>query len=53
MGYNREDYVRIKNEYSRKYIIARQRADERKSELYAKLPELKQIDAVLDTYADE
>ena len=47
MGYNREDYVRIKNEYSRKYIIARQRADERKSELYAKLPEVKQIDAML------
>lgn len=47
MGYNREDYVRIKNEYSRKYIIARQRADERKNELYAKLPEVKQIDAVL------
>ena len=47
MGYNREDYVRIKNEYSRKYIIARQRADERKNELYAKLPEVKQIDAML------
>ena len=47
MGYNREDYVRIKNEYSRKYIIARQRADERKNELYAKLPEVKQIDAIL------
>ena len=47
MGYNRNDYVRIKNEYSRKYVIARQRADERKGELHARLPEVKQIDAIL------
>lgn len=47
MGYNREDYVRIKNEYSQKYVIARQRADERKGELYARLPEVREIDARL------
>lgn len=47
MGYNREDYVRIKNEYSQKYVIARQRADERKVELHARLPEVRAIDATL------
>lgn len=47
MGYNREDYVRIKNEYSQKYVIARQKADERANELHFKLPEVKKIDAML------
>ncbi len=47
MGYNREDYVRIKAEYSEKYVRARERADERKFELYAKIPEVKAIDSVL------
>ncbi len=47
MGYNREDYVRIKAEYSEKYLKARNAADERRWEIYAKLPKLKPIDDVL------
>ena len=47
MAYNRADYVRIKAEYSKKYLKAREAADERKFELYAKIPEVKDIDSVL------
>ena len=47
MGYNREDYVRIKAEYSQKYAKARQAADLRCEELYYKIPEVKQIDKLL------
>ena len=47
MGYNREDYVRIKAEYTNKYLKARQQADNRRFEIYAKLPEVKAIDALL------
>lgn len=47
MGYNRQDYVRIKAEYSNKYIKARQAADTRRMELYARSPRIKDIDAVL------
>ena len=47
MAYNRADYVRIKAEYSKKYLKARDEADERKFELYAKIPEVKDIDSVL------
>ena len=47
MGYNRADYVRIKAEYSEKYLKARSLADDRKFELYGAIPEVKDIDAVL------
>lgn len=47
MGYNRQDYVRIKAEYSNKYLKARQAADERRWELYLKSPRVKEIDGVL------
>ena len=47
MGYNKEDYVRIKAEYSQKYVKARQMADERRFELYAKIPKVRQIDSIL------
>ncbi len=47
MGYNREDYVRIKAEYTNKYLKARQAADARRQEIYAKIPEAHRIDAVL------
>ena len=49
MGYNREDYVRIKAEYSQKYAKARQAADLRCEELYYKIPEVKQIDKLLSS----
>lgn len=47
MSYNKEDYVRIKAEFSTKYLAAQNRANERKLELYAKIPEVRRIDAVL------
>ena len=47
MGYNREDYVRIKAEYSTKYIKAREKADARREELYAAIPEVRDIDRML------
>lgn len=47
MGYNREDYVRIKAEYSNKYLKARQAADDRRFELYSKVPRIRDIDAIL------
>ncbi len=47
MGYNREDYVRIKAEYTNKYLKARQEADNRRIQLYAKIPEVKTIDNLL------
>ncbi len=47
MGYNREDYVRIKAEYTNKYLKARQEADARRQEIYARIPEIRQIDALL------
>lgn len=53
MGYNREDYVRIKAEYSEKYVRARQKADERRFELYDKIPRVRQIDGVLSGTGSE
>ena len=47
MGYNREDYVRIKAEYSNKYLKARAAADLRQSELHDAIPEVRSIDAIL------
>jgi len=53
MGYNREDYVRIRAEYSQKYAKARQAADLRCEELYHKIPEVKQIDKLLSGTGSE
>lgn len=47
MGYNKEDYIRIKAEYSQKYIKARELADARRFELYAKIPRVREIDSIL------
>lgn len=47
MGYNRKDYIRIKNEYTNKYLKARREADMRREDIYFKLPEVKQIDIAL------
>lgn len=47
MSYNREDYVRIKAEFSQKYLLAHNRARERQMELYEKLPEVWEIDRLL------
>lgn len=47
MGYNKEDFAKIKAEYSQKYAKARQTADERRFELYARIPEVRDVDSVL------
>ena len=47
MGYNREDFVRIKSEFSEKYLKARKDADVRRWEIYEKMPEVQLIDVEL------
>ena len=47
MAYNRDDYVRIKEEFSNKYAKAQKRAEVRRFELYGIIPELREIDKVL------
>ncbi len=47
MGYNREDYIKIKAEYSNKYLRARAKADEHRRELHEKLPTVREIDFYL------
>lgn len=51
MGFNTEDFVRIREEYSKKYLKAREAADARCTELHAKIPELKKLDAFLASTA--
>ena len=47
MGYNRENYARIRGEYQIKYLKARAEADRRMEEVHAKSPELAAIDREL------
>ena len=47
MAYNNSVYKKIYDEYSQKYLIARERADERKRELHSKFPEIAKIDREL------
>ncbi len=47
MGYNSENYRRIRAEYDVKYNRAREEADRRRAELHAAIPELCEIDASL------
>lgn len=47
MAYNRDDYVRIKEEFSNKYAKAQKRAEIRRFELYGIIPELRELDKVL------
>ena len=47
MGFNREDFIRIREEYSKKYLIAREKAEQRSLEVYAKVPELLSLDTML------
>lgn len=47
MGYNSSIYKKIYDEYSQKYLIAREKADIRARELYSKIPELVKIDEAL------
>ena len=47
MAYNKEDFIRIREEYSKKYLKAREAADTRARELYEKIPELRTLDGIL------
>ena len=47
MGYNVKDYVRIRDEYTKKYQVARNRAETRRMEIHARIPEVRDIDAKL------
>lgn len=49
MGYNSRIYKKIYDEYTTKYLSARQRADERAEELHKNFPEIKKIDKKLAT----
>lgn len=47
MGYNKENYARIRKEYADKNLRAKEAAQRRADELHAKYPELLKIDRVL------
>ena len=47
MAYNNNIYKKIYDEYSQKYLIARQRAQERAGELHTRIPEIARIDTEL------
>ena len=47
MGYNSSIYKKIYDEYSQKYLVARDRADARARELRAKIPEIARLDREL------
>ncbi len=51
MGFNTEDFIRIREEYSKKYLKAREAADARSAELHAKIPDLKRLDGYLSSTA--
>jgi len=53
MGYNRADYVRIKNEYNNKYARARQAADRCRDEVHDKVPEVAELDRMLSRTGSE
>jgi len=48
MGYNRENFNRIKQEYEDKYIRARELADLRRVKIHNEIPEIAEIDRILE-----
>lgn len=48
MGYNQENYKRIREEYETKYLRAREAADARREEVYLEIPELRSADRELN-----
>lgn len=48
MGFNRENYKRIREEYDGKYLRARELAELRRAEVYASVPEVEKIDKELN-----
>ncbi len=48
MSYNKGDYIRIKAEFSKKYLLAQERAQANRMELYAAIPAIRELDGVLN-----
>lgn len=51
MGYNKENFKRIRAEYETKAFRAQEEADMRRAELYAQIPELRALDGRLSGFA--
>ena len=51
MGFNSEDFVRIREEYSKKYLKAQEAAEAKRREVYWKIPELLALDTMLSSTA--
>ena len=47
MGYNKNNYLRIRKEYETKYLLARENADRRRAEVQSKIPDIVIIDQAL------
>ncbi len=47
MAYNRNNYAKLKEEYSSKNLNAKKAAEERENELHSKYPDIKEIDSEL------
>lgn len=47
MGYNKNNYKRIREEYETKYLVARQKAERHRAEIHALIPEILEIDREL------
>ena len=47
MGYNVKDYIRIRDEFAKKYQIARNVSESRREEVHAAVPEIARIDVKL------
>lgn len=48
MGYNRENFNRIRQEYDEKYLKARESADARRFQIHSEIPEIAEIDRILE-----
>lgn len=51
MGYNKENFKRIRTEYETKAFRAQEEADMRRAELYTQIPELRELDGRLSSFA--
>ena len=47
MGYNKDNFRRIREEFSTKHLIAEKAADERRRDIHTKIPEVAMIDKKL------
>lgn len=47
MGYNRTDYFAVRDQFSKKYLKAREVAEERRAQIHAEIPEIFEIDKIL------